>query len=106
MFKFNENVPLLCHGKPLLRIVKMDQWIISRALLLFPKSKNNNQLLEEETDVQVAAQESTKMGTNKLLADQTPLGTDVNIQYLNPDWSATENGLPEPVQMETDAKGS
>ncbi|KAL3639692.1 hypothetical protein CASFOL_014660 [Castilleja foliolosa] len=44
------------------------------------------------------------METNKLLAHQTPLGTDVNMQYLNPDWSATENGLPEPVQMETDAK--
>ncbi|GFP99671.1 heat shock 70 kDa protein 14 [Phtheirospermum japonicum] len=60
-------------------------------------------LEEEETDVPVV-RESTKMETDELLADQAPLGTDVNMQDSKPDGAAAENGVPEPVQMETDAK--
>ncbi|KAL3618324.1 hypothetical protein CASFOL_038645 [Castilleja foliolosa] len=60
-------------------------------------------LEEEETDVPVV-QEPTKMESDELPADQAPDGTDVNMQDSKPDGPATGNGVPEPVQMETDAK--
>ncbi|KAL3639687.1 hypothetical protein CASFOL_014655 [Castilleja foliolosa] len=64
------------------------------------QSKNKNQLLEEETDVQLSliAQESTKMETNKLLADQTPFG----IERVS--GAIMHASFIRPGGMETDAK--